>query len=60
MREHVHWGFTNVLFAGISAIIVMNVLRYIAVGVSDNLPAVSNIIGGALNFGVVSTKNEVS
>jgi hypothetical protein len=60
MREHVHWGFTNVIFAGVSAIIVMNVLRLIAVAVDDKFPAVTHIIGGALNFGPVSTRNEVS
>jgi hypothetical protein len=60
MREHVHWGFFDVVFAGVSAIIVMNALRYIAVGASDRFPAVSHVIGGALNFGVVDTRNEVS
>jgi hypothetical protein len=60
MREHVHWGFFDVVFAGVSAIIVMNVLHYISIGMSDRMPAVTHVISGALNFGTVSTRNEVS
>lgn len=60
MREHVHWGVFDVIFAGVSAIVVMNVLHYVAIGLHSNFPAVTSIIGGALNFGVVNTKNEVS
>lgn len=30
MQEHVHTGFVNVLFAGISAIVVIQVIRLLA------------------------------
>jgi hypothetical protein len=62
MREHVHWGFFNVIFAGASALVVFNVLRLVAVWAEDKpqLEWLSHTLGGALNFGVVSTRNEVS
>lgn len=63
MREHVHWGITNILVYAFGTIVVLNVLRIAAIKLADNpsTEAFSRAIGGMLNFGgPVSTRNEVS
>lgn len=60
MREHVHWGFFDFLFAGISAVVFIKALHLIAIGASDRFPAVTQVLGGVLNTGTVTTRNEAS
>ena len=60
MREHVHWGFFDVIFAGISAIVVIKALHFIAIAADDKFPAITHIIGGVINTGTVTTRNEAS
>ena len=62
MREHVHTGIFAFAFAGVSALVFFNLLRFVAIWGSDKpqLDWLSHMIGGALNFGPVSTRNEVS
>lgn len=52
MREHVHTGPFNFLFAGISAVVFFNVLRLIAIFAADRpgMEWLAKMIGGAINF----------
>ena len=63
MREHVHWGVTNIVVYALGALVIYNMLRIAAIQLANNpaTEAFSKAIGGALNFGgPVSTRNEVS
>ena len=52
MREHVHTGPFNFLFAGISALVFFNILRLFAIWAHDRpgMEWVATMIGGAISF----------
>jgi hypothetical protein len=52
MREHVHSGPYAFLFAGVSALIFFNLLRFLAVWVADKprFEWISTMIGGLITF----------
>lgn len=52
MREHVHYGPFNILVYGVSAILVMNILRLIGIWAADKpgLEWIAQGIGGVINF----------
>ena len=53
MQEHIHTGFASVVFAGVSAIIVIQTLRLSAAWMisSGKLPGAGKVIGGLVHFG---------
>lgn len=53
MREHVHTGPFMFLFAGLSAVVFINLLRLIAIFAADkpSLEWLAKMIGGAISFG---------
>ena len=54
MREHIHTGPYMVVWAGMSALIFFNVLRFIAIWSADkpSLEWLSKTIGGAITFSI--------
>ena len=54
MSEHVHGGVYNFLFAGISAVIFINLLKFIAIWADDKpgFDWVTRMIGGAISTNV--------
>lgn len=52
MREHVHTGGFAFLFAGISALVFLNILRLIAIFAADRpgMEWLAKMIGGAITF----------
>lgn len=52
MQEHVHTGFVNVVFAGLSALLIFNLLRYAAIELDSHQKGqwLSKVIGASLNF----------
>lgn len=52
MREHVHTGPFQFLFAGISALVFFNILRLIAIWAADRPGTewLAKMIGGAITF----------
>lgn len=54
MQEHLHTGPLAFLFAGVSAVVFINLMRLAAIWL-DDLPGferVSRVIGGLVTFGV--------
>jgi hypothetical protein len=45
MRDHFHTGFVPFVFAGLSAIVMIHVLRVIAAQLDDKLPTASKALG---------------
>jgi len=62
MKEHVHWGLPSIIVYALGTLVVWNILRIVAIKAADNstFAPFANMIGGALNMGTVSTRNEVS
>lgn len=52
MREHVHTGPFAFLFAGVSALLFLNILRFIAIFAADKpgFEWIAKMIGGTITF----------
>lgn len=54
MQEHIHTGFGSVVFAGVSAIIVIQVLRLSSawmISKGGGLESIGRVVGGTVHFG---------
>ena len=52
MQEHVHTGFYSFVFAGLSAVVMFNLLRYLAIHLTDykSTQGLAKVIGATINF----------
>lgn len=55
MPEHVHTGPYDFLFVGVSALVFLNVLRIVAIWLSDRYPSAARALGGLITFGVAAS-----
>lgn len=53
MREHIHTGFPTFVYAGLSAIVMIHILRFIAAQMIDRpgTESVGKILGSLVDFG---------
>ena len=53
MQEHVHTGFVSFVFAGISAVVFIQILRWSAAKMVTNpqLEPAGRVVGGLVHFG---------
>lgn len=54
MTEHLHSGIYTFMFAGVSAVVFMNLLRIFAIWLADKPQGewLAKAIGGVINFSV--------
>lgn len=52
MQEHTHTGIVAFAFAGLSALVMFNLLRYAAIQLDDHQQTrwIAKVIGASLNF----------
>lgn len=52
MREHIHTGFPTFVYAGLSAIVMIQILRFIAAQLvdRDGLEPVGKMLGSLVTF----------
>lgn len=56
MQEHVHTGFYSFVFAGLSAVVMFNLLRYLAIHLDDyeGTRGLAKVIGATITFGAAA------